>query len=181
MNNINTPIEKILFTEEQIIERVKELACKISEDYKDKEPLLLAVLNGSFMFVADLMREMKIPVSINFIYATSYGQSTVSGGNVQINEVKGFDPHGKDIILVEDIIDTGRTLSKIRERLYQNGANSIEICTFLDKPERRVVDISAKYTGFEVPDEFVVGYGLDFAYKYRQFPFLGVLKPEYYE
>ena len=142
---------------------------------------MLSVLSGSFMFASDLMRAVSIPVGISFIFATSYGNSTVSCGSVEIHTGKGFDPVDKDIIIVEDIIDSGRTLSKIKEFLLEKGAKSVEICTFLDKPSRRVVDITAKYTGFEVPDEFVVGYGLDFDYKYRQYPFVGVLKKEFYE
>lgn len=181
MKNINDPVGRVLITEEQIKKRIGEMAEQIGEDYAGREPLMLSVLSGSFMFAADMMREVKIPVCISFIYASSYGEETVSGGEVEIRSGKGFDPKGRDIIIVEDIIDTGRTLSRIREYLFEQGAKSVEICTFLDKPSRRIVNIEAKYTGFEIPDEFVIGYGLDYAYKYRQYPFVGVLKPEYYE
>ena len=181
MEKINKPIEKILITEEQIKNRINEMAEAIENDYAGKEPMMLSVLSGSFIFAADMMRAVKIPVMISFIYASSYGEGTVSKGNVEIHSGKGFDPVGKDIIIVEDIIDTGRTLSGIKQYLLNHGAKSVEICTFLDKPSRRVVDIKAKYTGFEIPDEFVVGYGLDYAYKYRQYPFVGILKPEYCE
>lgn len=181
MANINDPIEKILISEEEINNRITAMAKEIDRDYEGKEPLMLSVLSGSFMFASDLMRAVSIPVGISFIFATSYGSSTVSSGNVEIHTGKGFDPVGKDIIIVEDIIDSGRTLSKIKAFLIEKGAKSVEICTFLDKPSRRVVDIDVKYTGFEVPDEFVVGYGLDFDYKYRQYPFVGVLKKEFYE
>ncbi|MBR1969950.1 MAG: hypoxanthine phosphoribosyltransferase [Clostridia bacterium] len=179
--SIKDPIEKILITEEEIKKRVKELAKEIDRDYEGKEPLIVSVLSGSYMFTADIMREISLPLSVNFIYASSYGSGTASSGKVEIHGVKGFDPVGKDIIIVEDIIDSGRTLSEITKQLKECGANSVEICTFLDKPSRRVVDIKGKYTGFEIPDEFVVGYGLDYAYKYRQFPFVGVLKKEFCE
>lgn len=181
MANINDPIKKILVSEEQIRERISELAAEINRDYAGKEILLVSVLTGSFIFVADLIRELTIPAEISFLFASSYGSGTVSKGNVEIHAGKGFDPKDRDIIIVEDIIDSGRTLEKMQAYLSEQGAKSVEICTFLDKPSRRVVDIAAKYTGFEVPDEFVVGYGLDFDYKYRQYPFVGVLKNEYYE
>ena len=181
MANINDPIEKVLVSEEEITSKIKELAASIDEDYRDKEPLMLSVLTGSFMFASDLMRAVSIPVGISFVFASSYGSDTVSSGEVKIHAGKGFEPAGKDIIIVEDIIDSGRTLKKIKEYLLNEGAKSVEICTFLNKPSRRVVDIDVKYVGFEVPDEFVIGYGLDFDYKYRQYPFVGVLKREYYE
>lgn len=181
MTNINDPIEKILITEDEITTRIAKMAKEIDNDYRDKEPLMLSVLSGSFMFASDLMRAVSIPVGISFIFASSYGSSTESCGNVEIHTGKGFDPVGKDIIIVEDIIDSGRTLEKIKSYLLEQGAKSVELCTFLNKPSRRVVDIDVKYIGFEVPDEFVVGYGLDFDYKYRQYPFVGVLKKEYYE
>ena len=181
MHNINEPIEKVLISRESIAKRVKELAELINNDYKGKEPLLVSVLTGSFIFVADLMREISVPTDISFLFASSYGKGTESSGKVEIQAGKGFAPKNRDIIIVEDIIDSGRSLDKIKRYLLEEGANSVEICTFLDKPSRRVVDVDVKYVGFEVPDEFVVGYGLDFDYKYRQYPFVGVLKPEYYE
>ena len=181
MSNINDPIKKILVSEEQIKERITQLATAINRDYEGREILLVSVLTGSFIFVADLIRELNIPAEISFLFASSYGSGIVSTGNVEIHAGKGFEPKDRDIIIVEDIIDSGRTLEKIQAYLKEQGAKSVEICTFLDKPARRVVDIKAKYTGFEVPDEFVVGYGLDFDYKYRQYPFVGVLKNEYYE
>lgn len=181
MSNINEPIKKILVSEEQIKGRISELAAEINRDYEGKEILLVSVLTGSFIFVADLIRELTVPAEISFLFASSYGSGTLSSGNVEIHAGKGFEPKDRDIIIVEDIIDSGRTLEKMQAYLKELGAKSVEICTFLDKPSRRVVDIKAKYTGFEVPDEFVVGYGLDFDYKYRQYPFVGVLKNEYYE
>ena len=181
VKSINDPIEKVLVSKEQIQKRVKQLADSISKDYENKEPSIVVILNGSFIFAADIVRELNIHVDINFITASSSKDGCVSSENLQIKDKSGFDPKGKDIILVEDIIDSGRTLSHIKAKFLEEGAESVEICTLLDKPSRRVVDIKAKYTGFEVPDEFVVGYGLDFAYKYRQYPFVGVLKPQYYE
>ncbi len=181
MFDILDPVEKILISEEEIKERVKALGDRITKDYEGKEITFLGILSGSFIFLADLVRAVNLPVQIDFMYASSYGEDTESKGNVQINNVKGFDPTGKDIIIIEDIIDSGRTLSKIKKHLLDAGASSVEICSFLDKPSRRVVEVDAKYIGYEVPDEFVIGYGLDFAYKYRQYPFVGVLKREYYE
>ena len=181
MNSINEPIEKILISKEQIEECIKRISRQIEKDYAGKNPMLVSVLSGSFMFVADLMREIQLPTEISFLFASSYGSGILSSGNVEIHAGKGFEPKGRDIIIIEDIIDSGRTLKKIKEYLKESGANSVEICAFLDKPSRRVVDVDVKYTGFEVPDEFVVGYGLDFDYKYRQYPFVGVLKKEYYE
>lgn len=181
MKNINDPIKKVLISEEEIKNRIKEIADKINRDYEGREVMLVSVLTGSFMFVADLMRELNVPAEISFLFASSYGSGIVSTGNVEIHAGKGFEPKDRDIIIVEDIIDSGRTLDKIRKYILEQGAKSVEICAFLDKPSRRVVDVEAKYVGFEVPDEFVVGYGLDFDYKYRQYPFVGVLKEEYYE
>lgn len=181
MENINEPIEKVLCSEDEIRRCVKRLASEISRDYAGKTPLFVSVLSGSFMFVADLIREVTVPTDISFMFASSYNNATVSSGEIEITTGKGFEPQGRDIIIVEDIIDSGRTLSKLKRLLEETGASSVEICTLLDKPSRRVVDVDVKYTGFEIPDEFVVGYGLDFAYKYRQYPFVGVLKKEYYE
>ena len=178
MKTLDEHVQNILITEEEIKEKVKVLAARIDSDYAGKEPVLLSILNGSFMFTADIMRELTIPVGINFIFASSYGSETVSSGDVKIHNVKGFDPAGKDIIIIEDIIDSGRTLSKIKARLIEEGAASVEICTFLDKPSRRLVDIKAKYTGFEVPDEFVIGYGLDFDQKYRDLPYISYLEED---
>ncbi len=181
MVDIKDPVEKVLVSEDEIKECVARLANAIDKDYEGKEPLMVSVLSGSFMFVADLMRAVSVPMEISFLFATSYGSGVVSTGNVEIHAGKGFEPKGRDIIIVEDIVDSGRTLKRIKEYLIECGANSVEICTFLDKPSRRVVDVDVKYTGFVVPDEFVIGYGLDFNYKYRQYPFVGVLKKEYYE
>lgn len=180
-DNINNVIEKVLISEEDIKKRIGELADMIGRDYEGKEPCVLSVLSGSFIFAADMVRALKIPIQVSFIFASSYGDGTTSKGRVDIIKGKGFDPKGKDILIIEDIVDTGRTLSAIKKLLMEEGASSVEICTFLDKPERRVVELEAKYVGFEIPNQFVVGYGLDYEYKYRQFPFVGLLRPEMYQ
>lgn len=182
VNESNTSvIEEVLISEDDIKRRVKELAEAIDRDYKGRSLFLLSILSGSFIFMADIVRALTIPVNVNFIFASSYGSSTVSSGDVKILDGKGFDPSGKDILIVEDIIDTGRTLYALREKLLNSGAKSVEICTFLDKPSRRVVSVDARYIGFDIPDKFAVGYGLDYNDMYRQFPFVGVLKPELYQ
>ena len=182
MTDIINSIGQVLITEEEIKARVTEIGDQISRDYADKEPLIVAVLSGSFIFASDLVRALSIPVDISFIYASSYGDSSESSGHVDIKTGKGgLDAEGRDIIIVEDIVDTGRTLTAVKQFLLDKGANTVEICTFLDKPSRRVVPIEAKYMCFDIPNEFVVGYGLDYAYKYRQLPFVGILKPEIYE
>lgn len=179
--NVNSVIERVLLTEEQIRDKVTEIGARISDEYKGREPLMLCILSGSFMFASDLMRAITIPVGISFIYASSYGDASVSSGEVDIRTGKGgLDVSGRDVIIVEDIVDTGRTLTAVKKYLEDKGAKSVEICTFLDKPERRVFPLDVKYMCFDIPNEFVVGYGLDYAYKYRQLPFVGVLKPEIY-
>lgn len=175
-------IDHVLISEQEIADRIQTLAQEIARDYADCEhaPVMLSVLSGSFVFASDLMRAMQIPVAISFMYASSYSDSSVSSGTVNIQSAAAFDPKDQDILILEDIIDTGRTLDKVRKELLARGARSVEICAFLNKPSRRVVDVPVRYTGFEIPDEFVVGYGLDYGYRYRQFPFVGVLKKEIY-
>lgn len=180
--NVKDVIEKVLISEEEIKAKVTEIGERISKDYEGREPLIVAVLSGSFIFASDLIRSVSIPVGISFIYASSYGEGTASTGKVEIKTGKGgLDVEGRDVIIVEDIVDTGRTLSAVKEYIMEKGAASVEICSFLDKPSRRIVPIDVKYMCFDIPNEFVVGYGLDYAYKYRQLPFVGVLKPEVYE
>ncbi len=181
MKNINDAVEKVLISEEEIKNCVKKIAGEIDKDYEGKYPMFVSALSGSFIFTADLMRAITIEGQVSFIFVSSYGSSSVSSGNIEITAGKGFEIQGRDIIIVEDIIDSGRTLSRLKEYLLEQGAASVEICTLLDKPSRRVVDVDVKYCGFQIPDEFVIGYGLDFDYRYRQFPFVGVLKREYYE
>ena len=174
-------IEKVLLSEHQIDEKVKEIGAAISKDFEGKDVLLVGILKGSVVFMADLMRAITIPVAIDFMSVSSYGNSSKSTGVVKIVKDLQDDLSGKDVIVVEDILDSGRTLSYLKKHIEAKGANSISIVTLLDKPDRRVVDVYPNYTGFNVPDEFVVGYGLDFAEKYRNLPFIGILKPCVYE
>ncbi len=173
-------IKNVLITEEELKKTVKELGAKITEDYKDKNLFLITVLKGAVVFLGDLMRAIECPCEIEFMVTSSYGSGTVSTGNVKI--VKDIDVplEDKDVLIVEDILDSGLTLNFLMDLLRNRNPKSIEICTLLDKPSRRVADIQAKYTGRQIPDEFVVGYGLDYDEKYRNLPFIGVLKPEVY-
>ena len=173
-------IENIFFQEDTIVETVKKLGAAISEDYYGKDPRLVGVLKGSFIFMADLMRSVTIPCEVDFMAVSSYGSGTVSSGAVKINKDLNHDITGRDIIIVEDILDSGVTLSYLKKYLLNRGPASIKICTLLDKPARRKTDIRADYVGFECPDAFIVGYGLDYDEKYRNLPFIGVLKPEIY-
>ena len=169
-------IEKILITEEELANIVKDLGAKISEDYKDKDLLLVSVLKGSVIFMADLMRAITVPCNIDFMAVSSYGSGTKSSGVVKI--IKDLDKsiEGKDLLIVEDILDSGNTLFYLKEILSARKPNSIKICTLVDKPERREADIIADYIGGSVPNEFIVGYGLDYNEYYRNLPFVGVLK-----
>lgn len=173
-------IEKILVTEEELKEKVAELGAAISRDYEGKFPLLVSVLKGSVVFMADLMRQIKSECEIDFMSVSSYGKGQKSTGVVRILKDLDHDITGRDIIVVEDILDSGLTLSYILELLRARNAGSIRLCALLDKPNRRTVEVEVDYPGFTLPDEFVVGYGLDYAEKYRNLPFIGVLKPEIY-
>ncbi len=173
-------IEKILFTEEELKQRVKELGAQITADYQDKEIVLITVLRGSYIFMADLSRAIDRPCIIDFMSVSSYGKGTVSSGQVKIIKDLSENIEGKDVIVVEDILDSGNTLSNLLELLVTRKPASVRLCTLLDKPERRVKDISADYCGFTIPDAFVVGYGLDYAEKYRNLPYVGILKPSVY-
>ena len=173
-------IREVLLTKEEIEEVVKELGKKITEDYRDKNLLLITVLKGAVVFLGDLMRAIEMPCEIEFMVLSSYGAGTTSTGSVKIVKDIDLPLEGKDVLIVEDILDTGYTLSFLLDLLKGRNPNSIEICTLLDKPDRRKVEILAKYTGRKIPDEFVVGYGLDYDEKYRNLPFIGVLKPEVY-
>lgn len=173
-------ILEVLITEEELHEKVRELGRQISRDYADKDLLMVSVLKGSIIFMADLMREVTIHTGIDFMSVSSYGAGLSSSGVVKIIKDLDVPLEGRDLLLVEDILDSGKTLSYLREMLQNRGPRSIRIATLLDKPERRAVDIRADYSCFTVPDEFVVGYGLDFEERYRNLPFVGVLKPEIY-
>lgn len=173
-------ILKVLLTEEEIKQRVSEIGQQISNDYKDKKLLLVSILKGSVVFMADLMRSIKIPAQIDFMAVSSYGSGVKTSGVVKIIKDLDIDLKGYDILIVEDILDSGMTLSYLIELLKTRNPNSVEICTLLDKPERHKVDVNIKYKGFTVPDEFVVGYGLDYDENYRNLPYIGILKPEVY-
>lgn len=170
----------ILLTKEQIAERVKELGAEITRDYAGKKPLMVCILKGSVCFFADLIRAVDLPVHLEFMSASSYGNATVSSGKITVSGVLDDKIVGQDVILVEDIIDSGRTIAFLKNDMLGKGVASLKVCSLLDKPSRRVVDVKADYSGFEIPDEFVVGCGLDYDQDYRNFPDIGVLKPEVY-
>lgn len=174
-------IGKILITEEQIKAKIAELGKIISNDYRDKNLLMVGVLKGSVVFMTDLMRALDINCKIDFMAVSSYGSGTKSTGNVNILMDLRKDVAGYDVLIAEDILDSGVTLSKVKELILSRKPASLKICTFLDKPSRRKVPLQTDYTGFVIPDEFVVGYGLDFDEDYRNLPYIGVLKPEAYE
>lgn len=171
-------ISEVFFSEEQLDEITSRIGKQISEDYKGKNLMLICVLKGSIMFMSDLMKKITIPCSIDFLAAESYGSSTKSSGEVKITKDISSDVRGYDIVIVEDILDSGRTLKKLIDFLKIKEPESVSICTLLDKPSRRVVDVEAKYVGSLVEDQFVVGYGLDYNQKYRNLPFIGILKSE---
>ena len=174
-------VQEILLSEEKIALKTKELGKAISEEYKGKELLVIGVLKGSVIFVSDLVRNISIPCEMDFMSVSSYGSSSESSGVVRILKDLDNSIEGKDVIIAEDIIDSGITLEYLVDFLKGRNANSIEIVTLLSKPARRKVDIDVKYVGFEVPDEFLIGYGLDYANKYRNLPFVGILKRSVYE
>ncbi|MGN1069572.1 MAG: hypoxanthine phosphoribosyltransferase [Candidatus Fimadaptatus sp.] len=173
-------IDHWLLTREQLAKRVAELGARITEDYRGKDLLMVGILKGAVVFFSDLIRHVDIPVSIDFMAISSYGSATKSSGVVRILKDLDHAIAGRHVIIVEDIVDTGKTLAFLKENLLARGAASLKICTLLDKPERRQVEIEADYFGFVIPNEFVVGYGLDYAEKYRNLPEIGVLKPEVY-
>ena len=174
-------VEKVLISEERIQQKVKDLANSINKEYEGKELFLIGILKGSVPFMADLMKSINIPMTMDFMAVSSYGHGMESSGVVRILKDLDFSIEGKNIIIVEDIIDSGITLSYLIDYLKNRKPASIEIVCLLNKKERRKVDINVKYVGFEVPDEFVIGYGLDYAEKFRNLPFVGVLKEEVYK
>lgn len=177
MDNI---IKEILVTEEQIQSKVKELGERITEDYQGKDLMLVGILKGAVMFLSDLARNINLPVMIDFMAVSSYGSSSESTGIVRIIKDLESSIDGKDILIVEDIIDTGLTLSYLTDNLRKRRAKSVRIVTLLDKPERRKVEVPVDYTGFVIPDEFVIGYGIDYAEQYRNLPFVAALKEDVY-
>ena len=174
-------IERVLFTEEELKARVAEIAARIDKDYAGKEPMLISVLRGSFIFMADLARAITLPCTVDFMAVSSYGSGTTSSGQVKITKDLSESIEGRDIIVVEDILDSGNTLSYLFQLLQARHPASVRLCTLLDKPSRRTKPVTADYTGFTVEDLFVVGYGLDYAEKYRNLPYIGILKPSVYE
>lgn len=174
-------VEKILISEEEIKNKIEELAEKINKDYEGKDVLCIGILKGSTIFLADIIRKLNISVSIDFMIVSSYGAGTETTGELKIKKDLSTDIKGKSVLIIEDIIDSGVTLSKLKAVLMEREPESVEICAFLTKPERRVIDVNAKYIGFEIPNEFIIGYGLDYAEKYRELPYVGVLKREIYE
>lgn len=177
---MNNNILKILISEEELQEKVKELGKKITEDYKDKDLMIVGVLKGCVIFLSDLIREIDLPLTMDFMVVSSYGSSTKSSGVVRIIKDLEKDIAGKDVLIVEDIVDTGLTLNYLIDYLKSRNANSVKICTLLEKPDRRKAQVELEYVGFRIPDEFVVGYGLDYAEVYRNLPFVCILKPEVY-
>ena len=179
-NNMMDDVEKILFSEADLKNRIAELGKQISTDYAGKEILMIGVLRGAVIFMADLARAIDLPVAIDFMAVSSYGAATTSSGVVRILKDLDEDVENKHLLIVEDIIDSGLTLNYLMDNLWSRKPASIKICTLLNKPDRRKVEVPIEYNGFTIPDYFVVGYGLDYAEKYRNLPFIGVLKPAAY-
>ncbi len=173
-------VAEILISEEQLEHRVRELGAQLSQHYRDLNPLLICVLKGGYLFLADLTRQLTIRHAIDFMAVSSYGNDTSSSGVVRILKDLDADISGRHVLVVEDIIDTGHTLTYLMENLRSRQPASIRVCSLLSKPARREVELPVDYVGFEVPDEFVVGYGLDYAEAYRNLPFIGVLKRDVY-
>lgn len=169
---------RVLLSEEEVDERIREIGEQISKEYEGKELHMICVLKGGVFFMCELAKRITVPVSLDFMAVSSYGGDTKSSGVVKI--VKDLDEsiQGKDVLVVEDIVDSGRTLSYLMDMLRDRGPKSLQLCTLLDKPDRRVIPVDVNYTGFTIPDEFVVGYGLDYAQKYRNLPYIGIVEFE---
>lgn len=180
MHKMHQDVERVLYTEEELKQRVRELAEEITRDYEGKEVVLASVLRGSYIFMADLTRAIDLPITVDFMVVSSYGAGTTSSGQVEIKKDLSDSIEGKHLIIVEDILDSGNTLYYLMDVLRVRKPASIKICTLMDKPERRAKPITADYSGFTIPDAFVVGYGLDYDEKYRNLPYVGILKPSVY-
>ena len=167
---------RVMLSEEKVDERIRELGEQISKDYEGKEVHLVCVLKGSTFFTCELAKRITVPVSLDFMSVSSYGSGTESSGVIKIKKDLDEPLMGKDVLVIEDIIDSGRTLSYLLDLLNERQPASLKLCTLLDKPDRRVIDVDVDYTGFQIPDEFVVGYGLDYAQKYRNLPYIGVVE-----
>ena len=178
MAELTLGVSKVLIEEDAVAARVAELGSEISNDYAGKDLLLVGVLKGAVFFMADLMRELSIPCEVDFMAISSYGASTDSSGVVRILKDLDINIEGRDVLVVEDIIDSGLTLSYLIRNLESRNPSSLEICALLTKPERREIDVHVRYTGFEIPNEFVIGYGLDFGERYRNLPYVAVLDPD---
>lgn len=174
-------IKNVLYSEELLASKVAEIGAQITKDYMGKELLVIGVLKGANIFLSDLVRKIDLPVELDFIAASSYGSSTESSGVVRIMKDLDYSIEGKNVLIVEDIIDSGLTLHYLLDNFKTRNPESLAVCTLLDKPERRKVDIKVNYSGFDIPDEFIVGYGIDYAEKYRNLPYIATLKPEVYE
>jgi hypoxanthine phosphoribosyltransferase len=177
---IDPDVEEVLLSSEQVQARVAELGAQLSNDYAGRDPVLVSVLKGSIIFLADLVRAMPIPLSIDLMEVSSYGASTESSGQVRILKDLSTSIAGREVVVVEDIIDTGLTLNYLLRYLHDKGPASIRICCLLDKPARRLAEIEIEYRGFTIPDRFVIGYGLDYGERYRNLPYIGVLRPSVY-
>ncbi len=174
---LDKDIQEVLFDESALNARIAEMGAEITRDYAGREPMLISVLRGSYIFMADLTRHIDLPCTVDFMAISSYGSGTSSSGQVRIIKDLTDDVEGRDILVVEDILDSGNTLAYLMELLKARKPASLRLCTLLDKPSRRLKEVEVEYTGFTIPDEFVVGYGLDYAEKYRNLPYIGILKP----
>lgn len=181
MTPLEKDIQEVLLTASQIEAKVKEMGRKISQDFAGQSLVVIGILKGAIIFLSDLVRAITVPITLDFIAVSSYGASTSSSGAVRILKDLDTEIEGKNVLLVEDIVDTGLTLRYLSDNLRARKPAIFKTCTFLDKPSRREVDVQLDYNGFTIPDVFVVGYGLDFAERYRQLPFIAVLKPEAYK
>ena len=180
MKEMDKDILEVFYSEEQLKTKVAELGAAITRDYQGKSPVLVSVLRGSYIFMADLTRAIDLPCTVDFMSVSSYGTGTTSSGQVQITKDLSEDITGRNLIVVEDILDSGNTLSYLLNILEHRHPASVRLCALLDKPDRRVKPVDLHYCGFTIPDAFVVGYGLDYAEKYRNLPYIGILKPEVY-
>ncbi len=180
-SDFNPDVAEVLLDADAIARRVRELGAEISRDYAEKYPVFVSILKGALPFLADLMRAVSIPLSLDFLEVSSYGNSTESTGVVRVLKDLADPIEGRHVVVVEDVIDTGLTLNYVLDHLRAQRPASLRLCTLLDKPARRIVPLRIDYRGFEIPDKFVVGYGLDYAERYRNLPFIGVLRPEVYE
>jgi hypoxanthine phosphoribosyltransferase len=180
MNVMNCDISSVLFDEYKIQARTREIGLKISSEYKGKDPIFIGILKGGFVFLADLLRNITIPVEVDFLAISSYGSGTQSSGVVKIKKDIDIDISGRDVIIVEDIVDSGLSLQYIKEYIQKHNPASVKVCVLLDKPKAHKIEVSFDYVGFEIGNEFVVGYGLDYNEHYRNLPYIGILKEEIY-